>query len=90
MVLDIADDGRGFDPVEKPGGVRGHGLPAMRVRARQLGGTLTVESTPGEGTVLSASIPLSNPHSNSLSNPHSTPPPGPPSNPLPNPLSLES
>ncbi|MBT2467391.1 sensor histidine kinase [Streptomyces sp. ISL-66] len=39
-------------------GNRGHGLPAMRARVRQLGGTLTVESTPGEGTVLSASIPL--------------------------------
>ncbi|MFJ6986209.1 MULTISPECIES: sensor histidine kinase [unclassified Streptomyces] len=37
---------------------RGHGLPAARARLRQLGGTLTIESTPGEGTVLSASIPL--------------------------------
>lgn len=37
---------------------RGHGLPAMRARVRQLGGTLTIESTPGEGTVLSAAVPL--------------------------------
>ncbi|MCT4356893.1 sensor histidine kinase [Streptomyces sp. Je 1-79] len=61
VVLDIADDGRGFDPSAAGGGegVRGHGLPAMRARVRQLGGTLTVESTPGEGTVLSAAIPLS-------------------------------
>ncbi|MEV7275444.1 sensor histidine kinase [Streptomyces sp. NPDC093111] len=61
VVLDVADDGRGFDPsLDRPdGGVRGHGLPAMRVRARQLGGTLTIESAPGEGTVLSAAIPLS-------------------------------
>ena len=59
VVLDIADDGRGFDPGARPGGVRGHGLPAMRARVRQLGGTLTVESAPGEGTVLSAAIPLS-------------------------------
>ncbi|MET9955239.1 sensor histidine kinase [Streptomyces sp. NPDC006339] len=60
VVLDVADDGRGFDPaaVRDAEGVRGHGLPAMRVRARQLGGTLTIESTPGEGTVLSAAIPL--------------------------------
>ncbi|MEV6250393.1 sensor histidine kinase [Streptomyces sp. NPDC051742] len=58
VVLDVADDGRGFDPVEKPGGVRGHGLPAMQARVRQLGGALTVESTPGEGTVLTAAIPL--------------------------------
>ncbi|MFF5427012.1 MULTISPECIES: sensor histidine kinase [unclassified Streptomyces] len=60
VVLDVADDGSGFDPAaHRPeDGVRGHGLPAMRVRAQQLGGTLTVESAPGEGTVLSASIPL--------------------------------
>ncbi|MEU6234278.1 sensor histidine kinase [Kitasatospora sp. NPDC047058] len=64
-VLDIADDGRGFRVTGPgpagaagPGGGRGHGLPAMRARLRQLGGTLTVESTPGEGTVVSAAIPL--------------------------------
>ena len=58
VVLDIADDGRGFTPTDRPGGVRGHGLPAMRARVRQLGGTLAVESAPGEGTVLSAAVPL--------------------------------
>ncbi|KOU39333.1 nickel transporter [Streptomyces sp. WM6378] len=64
VVLDIADDGQGFDPgaLGVPGasvpGVRGHGLPAMYARVRQLGGSLTVESAPGEGTVLSAAIPL--------------------------------
>ncbi|WP_405736991.1 sensor histidine kinase [Streptomyces sp. NBC_01537] len=60
--LDVADNGRGFAPDRTPppgaDGVRGHGLPAMRIRARQLGGALTVESTPGEGTVVSAAIPL--------------------------------
>jgi signal transduction histidine kinase len=63
IVLDVADDGRGFDPgaataakASEP--ARGYGLPAVRARLRQLGGTLTVESAPGEGTVLSAAIPL--------------------------------
>jgi signal transduction histidine kinase len=62
--LDVADDGRGFDPAavagRRPGGegVRGHGLPAIRARVRQLGGTLTIESAPGDGTVLSAAVPL--------------------------------
>ncbi|KOU72296.1 nickel transporter [Streptomyces sp. MMG1533] len=63
--LDVADNGRGFegDPSRAPSGpapdsARGHGLPAMRIRAAQAGGTLTVESTPGEGTVVSAAIPL--------------------------------
>ncbi|MET9701044.1 sensor histidine kinase [Streptomyces sp. NPDC006529] len=65
VVLDIADDGSGFatpgtgsaaPAPDRPD--RGHGLPAMRARVRQLGGTLTVESTPSEGTVLSAALPL--------------------------------
>ncbi|MGW4633263.1 sensor histidine kinase [Nocardia sp. NPDC004415] len=60
IVLDIADDGRGFDPAALPGPRPdgGHGLPAIRARARQLGGTCTIESAPGDGTVLSAAIPL--------------------------------
>ncbi|MHC3468631.1 sensor histidine kinase [Streptomyces sp. 7R007] len=40
---------------------RGHGLPAMRIRARQSGGTLSVESVPGEGTVVSVAVPLARP-----------------------------
>ncbi|MFC8099737.1 sensor histidine kinase [Streptomyces sp. NPDC057363] len=63
-VLDVTDDGHGFDPAalpDTPTGVRGHGLPAMRARLRQLGGILTVESAPGEGTVLSAAVPLEAP-----------------------------
>ncbi|MFD9301629.1 sensor histidine kinase [Streptomyces sp. NPDC060048] len=58
VVLDVADDGHGFTEDRRASPERGHGLPAMRARVRQLGGTLTVESTAGEGTVLSASIPL--------------------------------
>ncbi|MGW3492955.1 sensor histidine kinase [Streptomyces sp. NPDC001020] len=59
--LDIADNGRGFDTAavpERATGVRGHGLPAIRARVRQLGGTLTIESAPGDGTVVSASVAL--------------------------------
>lgn len=59
VVLDIADDGCGFDPerlTSEP--ERGHGLPAIRARVRQFGGAVTIESAPGEGTVLSAAIPL--------------------------------
>lgn len=63
IVLDVADDGRGFAVADvgagaESRGARGHGLPAMRARVRQLGGTLTVESAPGEGAVLSAAVPL--------------------------------
>jgi signal transduction histidine kinase len=60
--LDIADNGRGFAPDRPPAPdadrKRGHGVPAMRIRARQAGGVLTVESTLGEGTVVSAAVPL--------------------------------
>jgi signal transduction histidine kinase len=60
--LDVADNGRGFDvtspPAPAPGEARGHGLPAMRIRARQSGGTLSVESAPGEGTVVSVAVPV--------------------------------
>ncbi|MFD0295037.1 sensor histidine kinase [Streptomyces sp. NPDC127118] len=61
VVLDIADNGEGFVPTGRTGtagSVRGHGLPAIRARLHQLGGTLTIESVPGEGTVLSAAVPL--------------------------------
>ncbi|MEU3014431.1 sensor histidine kinase [Nocardia asteroides] len=60
IVLDVADDGRGFDPddLDDPAEHRGHGLPAIRARVRQLGGTWTIESAPGDGTVLSVAIPL--------------------------------
>ncbi|MFE9248561.1 sensor histidine kinase [Streptomyces sp. NPDC007088] len=61
VVLDVADDGHGFDPATAgngPDALRGHGLPAARARLRQVGGTLTIESAPGEGTVLTATVPL--------------------------------
>ncbi|MER5885081.1 sensor histidine kinase [Streptomyces sp. NPDC001941] len=62
VLLDVADDGRGFTPsATAPPGARGHGLPAIEARVRQLGGTLTIESAPGEGTVLSVAIPLTTP-----------------------------
>ncbi|MGW4247261.1 sensor histidine kinase [Nocardia sp. NPDC004722] len=62
VVLDIADNGTGFDPDALPDPAdRGHGLPAMRARLHQLGGTLTVESVPGDGTVVSAEVPLDRP-----------------------------
>ncbi|GAT71868.1 sensor histidine kinase [Microbacterium hydrocarbonoxydans] len=58
--LDIVDDGRGFDPaaLETPGSGGGYGLRAMRARLRELGGGLDVESAPGDGTALSAFVPL--------------------------------
>jgi PAS domain S-box-containing protein len=49
VALEIADDGAGFDPaaVQGRGGL---GLGGMAERAAQIGGRLTVESVPGQGT----------------------------------------
>ena len=53
--LTIADDGKGMD--SPPGGARGMGLNSMKYRARVLGGELTIDSNPGEGTIVSCDIP---------------------------------
>jgi len=66
IVLEIEDAGRGLpagqtDDPESSGRFAGVGVAGMRERIRQLGGTLTVESTPGGGTLVRASIALSYP-----------------------------
>jgi signal transduction histidine kinase len=63
--LDVADDGRGFDidaPRAETTAGTGIGLAAMRKRLAAVGGTLTVESTPGGGTAISASICMEDVH----------------------------
>lgn len=59
--LDVVDDGRGFAPEllqEPPPGGTGFGLRAMRERLADVGGTLIVETAPGEGTAIAARIPF--------------------------------
>ncbi len=51
----IRDDGQGFDPIEASSGF---GVPGMRERAELLGGKLSIESAPGEGTTVSALLPV--------------------------------
>ncbi|WP_405773121.1 sensor histidine kinase [Streptomyces sp. NBC_01538] len=60
VILDIRDDGKGFDPlaVRERTGTGGFGLDGMRARAERVAGTLTVESEPGHGTAVSARVPL--------------------------------
>jgi signal transduction histidine kinase len=58
LLLDVADDGTGFDPAGDSGRSGGYGLVGMRQRLARVGGTLTVESTPGYGTTLNAAVPL--------------------------------
>jgi signal transduction histidine kinase len=60
VTLDIYDDGAGFDPaaVAPPSDAGGYGLRAMRQRVEQLGGAFSVESGPGQGTVVAAQLPV--------------------------------
>jgi signal transduction histidine kinase len=56
VVLEVADDGVGFDPsASYPGHL---GLVSMRERAAAVGGTLTIHSAPGAGTRITADLPL--------------------------------
>jgi signal transduction histidine kinase/DNA-binding NarL/FixJ family response regulator len=59
VTLLVQDDGAGFDPaeVEEAGALHGIGLRGMAERARLLGGTLEVDSTPGWGTRVRAHLP---------------------------------
>ncbi|MGH2936885.1 MAG: sensor histidine kinase [Solirubrobacterales bacterium] len=53
--IEVRDDGSGFDP-DGPGA--GRGLLGMRERVETLGGTIEVDSTPGDGTTISSTLPL--------------------------------
>lgn len=54
LLLAVTDDGLGFRPDQ----VRGLGLVTMRERAQQLGGSLHIDTLPGQGTRVSLILPL--------------------------------
>jgi len=60
VILDIRDNGRGFDPASPRRAAEGHGvgLATMRERIAHAGGSLAVESAPGEGTALALMLPI--------------------------------
>jgi signal transduction histidine kinase len=59
VVLDVRDDGRGFSPGSwgRPDDGSGFGIAGMEQRVRRVAGTLAVESSPGEGAAVSATVP---------------------------------
>lgn len=62
VLLDVRDNGSGFDVeavrerAEADDG-SGFGLRGIRQRLKRVGGTLEIESSPGEGTAINASVP---------------------------------
>ena len=64
VTLDVYDDGRGFelekltDTVAERADGSGFGLRSLRARVEAQGGTLTIESAPGDGTVVAIRLPL--------------------------------
>src|SRR3954453_14833308 len=57
LVLEIADDGAGFDPRDRELRARRLGLTSMEERARRLGGRLRIDSAPGRGTTVRLEAP---------------------------------
>lgn len=62
VILEIADDGTGFDPTQvfdaRDDSGRGLGLLGMRERAELMGGQSRVESAVGQGTRMRIEIPI--------------------------------
>ena len=56
LLLEVLDDGRGFDPTSAP--APGHlGLRGVERLVRDVGGRLAVESSPGSGTAIHLEVP---------------------------------
>jgi PAS domain S-box-containing protein len=56
--LEVEDRGRGFDPEIVMKVTRSSGLFGMSERTSLVGGRMTIDSTPGEGTTITAELPL--------------------------------
>jgi signal transduction histidine kinase len=59
--VSVRDDGTGFDPAVEQGSA--YGLVGMRFRVEAEGGTLTLRSSPGQGTTVQVRLPQSGPES---------------------------
>ncbi|HEX2412730.1 MAG TPA: response regulator, partial [Solirubrobacteraceae bacterium] len=58
LYAEVSDDGRGFDPAERPARVAGHGIAGMRERAALLHGRLDIVGEPTTGTTVRLEVPL--------------------------------
>jgi signal transduction histidine kinase len=53
LIVEVKDQGHGCDPATPPGS----GLVGLRDRLGSLGGELSIDSRPGDGTTLRAALP---------------------------------
>jgi PAS domain S-box-containing protein len=58
LSVQVEDKGRGFDPDQMMAAPGSSGLLGMRERIAAAGGVLAIESSPGRGVLVSASMPL--------------------------------
>ncbi len=58
IVLDVQDDGAGFDPDTPPKTDGGFGLKSIREQVERLGGELSVESSLGKGATIAVALPI--------------------------------
>jgi signal transduction histidine kinase len=58
FLIEVTDEGAGFDSTAAAPGTLKFGLVGMEERARLVGGTLTLTSEPGKGTTVLAKLPL--------------------------------
>jgi signal transduction histidine kinase len=56
LAFEVRDDGVGFDPLT---GAHGSGLQGMADRLEAVGGALVIDTSPGRGTRISGTIPVS-------------------------------
>jgi signal transduction histidine kinase len=58
LILTVTDTGKGFDKDARETAPAGFGMIIMRERIRALGGRFAVQSRPGQGTTVTAAVPL--------------------------------
>lgn len=56
VLLSVRDDGKGFDPKQRPPGH--YGLLNMHERAMKIGGEIIIDSAPGQGSHVCISLPI--------------------------------
>ncbi|HTR77816.1 MAG TPA: sensor histidine kinase [Gemmatimonadaceae bacterium] len=58
VVLEVCDDGQGFDAASEDHALASRGLFTMRERLSLVGGDFQIQSAPGKGTTVLATVPM--------------------------------